>query len=191
VDKSSRSPFFVDGLVGWVFASMLARSSASGVVVSPRFVSRPWMRLAVAVCRSRLAGPAALVGVLDELLFDVESGSQPRGVLAGGDELGAGQVEVALAWAFGRETQAVAEFEFGFEEVGLEPVHGLVGQDTGFHLERTAIMLLAECGADNERVPHRRPPWPAGLVSARATTPPPARTDSAGPDTAPLPCAPH
>jgi len=38
-----------------------------------------------------LTGPAALVGVVDELLLDLQPGSQPWGVLAGGDELGAGQ----------------------------------------------------------------------------------------------------
>jgi hypothetical protein len=47
------------------------------------------------------AGPAAFVGVLDELLFDLQAGPEPWGVVRGGDELGAGQVEVALAGAFG------------------------------------------------------------------------------------------
>jgi hypothetical protein len=30
----------------------------------------------------------------------------------------------------------VAEFEFGLEEVGLQPVHGVVGQDAGLQVER-------------------------------------------------------
>jgi len=47
-----------------------------------------------------LAGPAVLVGVLDELLLDLQPGSQPRRVLAGGDELGADQVEVAFTRPF-------------------------------------------------------------------------------------------
>jgi hypothetical protein len=83
-----------------------------------------------------LAGPAALAGVLDELLLDVQPGPEPWGVLGGGDELGAGQVEVALAWALGGQAQAVAEFELGLEEVGLEPVDRLIGQDAGLDIER-------------------------------------------------------
>lgn len=59
----------------------------------------------VAFC---FAGPAALVGVLSELLLDVQPGLQPRGVFGGGDELSAGQVEVALAGTFGGQAQAVA-----------------------------------------------------------------------------------
>jgi hypothetical protein len=39
-----------------------------------------------------LADPAVLVSVLDELLLDLKSGPQTRGVFAGGDELRAGQV---------------------------------------------------------------------------------------------------
>ena len=48
---------------------------------------------------------------------------------------------------------------------------------------RTAIMLLAECGADMTvfRTPAHLASW-AGSV--RATTPPAARADPAGPDTA-------
>jgi hypothetical protein len=37
---------------------------------------------------------------------------------------------------FGRETQAVAELTFSVDEVGLQPVQGLVGQETGLHLDR-------------------------------------------------------
>jgi hypothetical protein len=83
-----------------------------------------------------LAGPAVLAGVVDELLLDLQPGSQPWGVLAGGDELGAGQVEVAFTRALGRQAQAVAELELGLEEIGLQPVHGLVGQDAGLQVER-------------------------------------------------------
>jgi hypothetical protein len=80
------------------------------------------------------AGPAALVGVLDELVFNLQTGSQSWGVVGGGDELGAGQVEVAFAGAFGRQAQAVAELEFGLEEVALQPVDGLGGQCPGLQL---------------------------------------------------------
>ncbi|MGY4919465.1 hypothetical protein ACWD9K_30360 [Streptomyces sp. 900116325] len=58
-----------------------------------------------------LAVPAAFGGVVSEGLLDLTSSPQPRGVLGCGDELGAGQVEVAFAWAFGGEAQAPAEFE--------------------------------------------------------------------------------
>src|SRR6266567_4970687 len=78
-----------------------------------------------------LPGPAAFAGVLDELLFDLEPGPQPWDVLGGGDELGAGQVEVALARSFGGQAQAVPELEFGLEEVALEPVDGLVRKGSG------------------------------------------------------------
>lgn len=49
-----------------------------------------------------LAVPTARGGIKGEGLFDLAAGPQPRGVLGCGDELGAGQVEVALAGAFGR-----------------------------------------------------------------------------------------
>ncbi|MFE4869909.1 hypothetical protein [Streptomyces sp. NPDC056682] len=67
------------------------------------------------------AVPAAFGGVVGEGLLDFTSGSQPRRVLGCRDELRAGQVEVALARAFGGKAKAAAEFEFGLEEVGLEP----------------------------------------------------------------------
>ncbi len=63
--------------------------------------------------------PSTLLGVGDELVLAVESGSEPGGVVAGGEELRAGQHQVALARSLGRGAQAVAEFEFGLEEVGL------------------------------------------------------------------------
>jgi hypothetical protein len=47
------------------------------------------------------AGPPAFGGVLDQALFDLETITQPGSVLAGGEELGAAQVEVALARPFG------------------------------------------------------------------------------------------
>ncbi len=56
--------------------------------------------------------------------LDLAPGSQPGCVLGRGDELGAGQVEVALAWALGGQAQASAELKLGLEEVGLEPVDG-------------------------------------------------------------------
>ena len=73
-----------------------------------------------------LAGPAAFNGVLGQLLLAGEPCPQAWGVLAGGEELRAAQVEVAFAGPLGREPQAVAEFEFGLEEVGLEPVQGVL-----------------------------------------------------------------
>lgn len=72
-----------------------------------------------------LALPAAGGGVVDELLFDVETGAEARRVVAGGEELRAGQHQVALARPFGWGAQAVAEFELGLEEIGLQPGHRL------------------------------------------------------------------
>lgn len=69
-----------------------------------------------------LAVPAAFGGVVSEGLLDFTSSPQPWGVLRCGDELGAGQVKVALAWAFDRKAQAPAECKLRFEEVRLEPV---------------------------------------------------------------------
>lgn len=45
--------------------------------------------------------PPALLGVGDELVLAVESGSESGGVLAGGQELGAGEREVAFAGTLG------------------------------------------------------------------------------------------
>lgn len=72
-----------------------------------------------------LAGSAAFDGVLGELLLAGEPGPQARWALAGGEELRAAEVEIALAGPFGGCSQAVAEFEFGLEEVRLEPVQGV------------------------------------------------------------------
>ncbi|MGW0807885.1 hypothetical protein [Nonomuraea sp. NPDC002799] len=63
------------------------------------------------------AGPAAFVSVPDQLLFDFQGGPESWGVGRSGDELGAGQIEVALARALGGQAQAVAELEFCLEEV--------------------------------------------------------------------------
>lgn len=45
--------------------------------------------------------PPALLGVGDELVLAVESGSESGGVLAGGEEFGAAEGEVAFAGALG------------------------------------------------------------------------------------------
>jgi len=47
-----------------------------------------------------LAFPAAFPGIVGELFLEAEAFAEPRRVLGRGDELGAGQVEVALARAF-------------------------------------------------------------------------------------------
>jgi hypothetical protein len=50
--------------------------------------------------------PAAFFGVIGELALKAEAFTEPRRVPRGGDELGAGQVEVAFARAFlGRRRQ--------------------------------------------------------------------------------------
>jgi hypothetical protein len=77
------------------------------------------------------AVPASSPGVGDELVFGAQALSDAGGAVAGGDEFGAGEHEVAFAGSLGWEAQAVPEFEFGFQEVGLEPVHGLVVELAG------------------------------------------------------------
>ncbi len=44
----------------------------------------------------------------------------------GGQELRAAQHQLALARPFGRQPQAVPKLQLGFEEVGLQPVHGFL-----------------------------------------------------------------
>ena len=46
--------------------------------------------------------PAVRGGVEREALLDLAAGAETRRVFGRGDELGAGEVEVALAWALGR-----------------------------------------------------------------------------------------
>jgi hypothetical protein len=70
--------------------------------------------------------PTAFNSVSGEGLFGAESVLQPRGVLRRRDELGAAQVEIALAWSLLRQPQASPEFEFSLVEVGLEPVDGVL-----------------------------------------------------------------
>ena len=70
-----------------------------------------------------LTVPAAGDGVSYQGSLGVQALSQPRCVVTGGQELGAGEHEVAFAGPFGGGAEAVAEFEFGLEEVGLQPGH--------------------------------------------------------------------
>jgi hypothetical protein len=72
------------------------------------------------------AAPAVPFGIGDQLALPADAGPQLRCVLAGGEELGAGHRKVAFARAFGGQAQSVAEFKFGLEEAGLEPVQTLL-----------------------------------------------------------------
>lgn len=72
-----------------------------------------------------LAVPASLAGVVDELRFGGQSLLEAGGVGGGVEELRAGEDEVAFAGSFLGQAEAVAEFEFGLEEVGLQPGHGV------------------------------------------------------------------
>jgi hypothetical protein len=77
------------------------------------------------------AWPATFADVVNEFGFAVEAFSPPRRELGCGDELGAGEVEVAFTWTFLRQAQAVSEFQFDFVEVGLEPVDRLLVELAG------------------------------------------------------------
>ena len=68
-----------------------------------------------------LSVPSAAGGVVDELLLDGQAGAESGCVVAGSKELRAGQDEVAFAWPFGGGAQAVTQFKFGLQEVGLQP----------------------------------------------------------------------
>ena len=69
--------------------------------------------------------PAAGVRILDEGLFGAVPPPQPTRVQGGGDELRARQVKVALARALGGKPQAMTKLQFGFQEVGGEPLDGI------------------------------------------------------------------
>ncbi|WP_326608184.1 hypothetical protein [Streptomyces sp. NBC_01800] len=90
-----------------------------------------------------LAVPAVVGGVGGEGVLELAPCSQPGCVDGCGDELRAGQVEVALAGALGGEPQAVAEFEFSLEEVRLQPVDGFLGQGSGLQLRAAGPAMLA------------------------------------------------
>jgi len=68
-------------------------------------------------------------------VLQLDPGAQSGRVPGSGEELAAAQVEVALAGALLRQAQAAAQFELGFEEIGLQPVDvgwregGGVGED--------------------------------------------------------------
>lgn len=64
-----------------------------------------------------LSGPTSLFGVGDELVFGFEARSDAGRVVAGGDELGAGEHEVAFARPFGGEAQAVPDSSSVFRKL--------------------------------------------------------------------------
>ena len=70
-----------------------------------------------------LATPPMVRCVLDQFELTGATGAQTWRVFAGGDEFGAGQIEVAFTWTFLRQPQAVAQFELGLEEVRFDPIH--------------------------------------------------------------------
>jgi len=71
-----------------------------------------------ALMAAGLAVPAALPGIGGKLALQAQALAEPHRVVRGSDELGAGQVEIALARAFPGQAQAVAEFQFGLAEAG-------------------------------------------------------------------------
>src|SRR5260370_28387281 len=73
-----------------------------------------------------LAVPASLPGIVGQLPLDAEAVTKPRRVLGRGGALCAGEGEGAVAGAFLGEAQAVAEFQLGLIEAGLEPGEGVL-----------------------------------------------------------------
>jgi hypothetical protein len=69
-----------------------------------------------------LALPAAFSGIVGQLPLQAKAFAKTRCVLRGGDELRAGQVDIALTRPFLGQTQAVAELQLGLVELRLEPV---------------------------------------------------------------------
>src|SRR5689334_10595771 len=69
------------------------------------------------------AFPPTGLGIADEELFGLESGAEARSVLAGGEKFGTVECEVTFAWAFCWQSEAMAQFQLGFEKIGLQPVN--------------------------------------------------------------------
>lgn len=65
------------------------------------------------------AWPSPDLGVDDEGLFSFQAGAELWCVLGCGEEFSTGEHEIAFAETFGWEAEAVTEFQFCFEEVGL------------------------------------------------------------------------
>src|SRR6516164_10964312 len=86
--------------------------------------------------RSTSRAPPAFLGVVGELALKTEAFAQLRRVLGSGDELSACEVKVAFAQAFLGHPQAVAEFQLGLVEVGLEPVQGVLPELPGAYAVR-------------------------------------------------------
>lgn len=74
------------------------------------------------------SGPSPDLGIGDEVFLAVQSCPEPGNVFAGGEEFWAGKHKLAFAWAFSGQTEAVPQLQFSFEEVGLQPMEGLVIQ---------------------------------------------------------------
>ena len=75
-----------------------------------------------------LALPTVDGGIVREVQLHLVSLAESRCVRWGGHELSAGEIQVALAWAFLRQAQAVAQFKLRFEKVGLEPARMAPGR---------------------------------------------------------------
>jgi Phage integrase family len=90
-----------------------------------------------------LAVPAAFLGVAGQLALDLQTLAQARRVLGSGDELGAGQVEVAFARAFPGQAQAVAEFQFG---LALLPIYAGLRVSETVALDTDDVRLSARKG---------------------------------------------
>src|SRR3954471_20937959 len=69
-----------------------------------------------------LVGLAAALGVRGERQLQLMPLAQAGGVSRGGHEAGAGEEQVALARPLGRQAQAVAQLQLGFQEVGFQPL---------------------------------------------------------------------
>src|SRR6266511_1769571 len=124
--------------------------SQPGSVAWSSSSSRLRMRSAVQRFRSTSrAQPRSVASAMS--CSSVRSRSSSRYVLRCGDELRAGQVQVALTRAFLGQAQAAAELKLGLVEVGLEQVQG-------------ALVELAAAQGIGQRTGDRRAGLQDGLV---------------------------
>ncbi len=99
---------------------------------SPRSSKSCSMRRAIPQCRSTSRGQVRIrASSASERQLEPMAFPQPGRVGGRRHEAGAAQVKIAFARPFGRQSQAVPEFQFRLEEVASQPVDRLGGEFPG------------------------------------------------------------